>query len=1595
MKNGTIQRLQLHAAHASISVLAQFIELTQGDALDCAAPGGLSAGQSWVSAYALARCPTPSYVCFTAGDTCAIASTGSELVFARLRYQVTGYGASASATEDNLSLSTATGTVFLNRLWGLVGAGEHRSQTSVLACTHFMSLAQDNQMHGDSGSNALIVVLDSDKTLRIWNLSSAACQTQVSLRSLVENAFADDILCAEDAILSPFCNIYEASTRSVRGSMGGTQIYCGLGRTSSGQSIWRILRINLDNQLACTSAEFLDFSDVINDNGAVLLAMQPLHASTHEGSGPQTCLATQWMVDGCRSVHVMTQGDKNSLVSAPQVERRHVMHMEDDLLAQVMRAESVWDDGGLSAQAIQASRTLRLFAPDRFSVRQVLATLTCDMPGSTTIVRNAILPSTAATAAVLVGSQCSEWARQLALEQEDDLLIGDEMDILNVQGRQGELSAYGESLDAILLDLTRRCHLRDCREITRSARSSYLAYDSAQWQTSAFVTAFARADKLCLVLKTTEDGRNHMSDLSTIRAHVLSEIREALDPKTIAEFWLGLELQLHKSAVADAGLLAWITQRLENLSMSCWHLSPFLQERLGAVAYNAPFFDQLLIVPGQPRLPGAGQSLGSSDGGVDFADQGRNATKEPNPSSGYQASLAFSLACTVFSDQSDEALLVAVLVSLMTSPAAQSGRSLWTRYHVPAALDVMYAGLLRWLALVRQHDMTDVRRIVDMVQDQSCPNSHELSTPARRSLLSGREKANQSTLRGIYSYYHTTTSFPFQSQNTAWAFDARLVACRCAYAARASLTGPLVCFLASESQFLTLRKVSSFLLLRLEVHRETMAGGTLPEDEEDHIGARAANELADVLLTSRARTLVAVSEFFCSIHAIMRAEVQGRAPSVSQHEAVRLAVDALLLAAPNRKIAIASDAWAGVMVPAPTGHQFDRAHGTTAASTGKKFQFREDLHAWRASMLSALGASGFSEGHNGSALASAMEADAICCCADTLAQVVTENEALLALVHLHMGVHPTEKLSHMLVEYASYLQHIAAVSHTKDTLELVKRARALLGAQRGSEVCLQVAYGGLEAAKLALESCADFLDAHDWIKDYHFDDYRTAWTRVLNFALEGRRLDEALTAVCQLLELEWEPDASTDIVSGTTGSIRPWELSLRSVVALACESGNLHWLCTIPETVVRGISIVDRIAATLQRLSESRSLLPLLNGESTVNYHECLFAFYLHRKSYRQAASALYGMYSRLTAETQDKQLSRAAIHASACMKVQALAGAVSALAAAPATQAFLLVPAVGDAASAAETNSELVVVTNAQLLVDFLLQTANVQYLQGTECADALEAIQALSALTNMGPALLATTLALHLQRLMRSTHPLLLDARHDDTAVSAALSHAVRALALNSALEARKLNTERGDANVVDPTDPVEAPTMWEPFCVSSSAAEIDPYALLRHTLCLLDGAENNHTLYLAAVDALLKNEPTDSTPVSLLMSLHQKKALPSEGDASKSAAMHSQVSFEAGEDVGALIRTLLRHGRVTDACRTATLALDAAYDSTKRRNTIYVPYTLLDRVVLTARHLLSPTVFRAQNADDEKDLFDLRAALTTLESRLEAHFITQCSE
>ena len=217
----------------------------------------------------------------------------------------------------------------------------------------------------------------------------------------------------------------------------------------------------------------------------------------------------------------------------------------------------------------------------------------------------------------------------------------------------------------------------------------------------------------------------------------------------------------------------------------------------------------------------------------------------------------------------------------------------------------------------------------------------------------------------------------------------------------------------------------------------------------------------------------------------------------------------------------------------------------------------------------------------------------------------------------------------LLLRQASEFCSALHLSGLSGVLEIIDRSLPLLPREDGACLALDGALRHVEQLTNALDvlgqssssrsaACSEIL-----VVELH-----GAWSRVFEYSLwHGDRFGEALEALLRVAELEEQRLALTPGTVPATGVT--WRDCLRTLVAQACETGHLGWLCSVPDRQLlgyarRGLSLSDAVAATLEVLATTLETSP-----DEVNYFECLHVYLLSRRNYHDAARIMHRFVER------------------------------------------------------------------------------------------------------------------------------------------------------------------------------------------------------------------------------------------------------------------------------------------------------------------------------------------------------------------------------
>lgn len=212
--------------------------------------------------------------------------------------------------------------------------------------------------------------------------------------------------------------------------------------------------------------------------------------------------------------------------------------------------------------------------------------------------------------------------------------------------------------------------------------------------------------------------------------------------------------------------------------------------------------------------------------------------------------------------------------------------------------------------------------------------------------------------------------------------------------------------------------------------------------------------------------------------------------------------------------------------------------------------------------------------------------------------------------------------------------HLAGLS---GVLEIIDRSLPLLPKELGAALALDGAMLQVEQVTNALDilsQSSSNLDrsacSQSLVVELH-----GAWSRAFEYALShGDRFGEALEALLRVAELEEQRLVLSAEGLPTTGVT--WRDCLRTLVSQACETGQLGWLCSVPDRQMlgygrRGLSLSEAVAATLEVLATTLAVpsQQLGVGSLEVNFFECLHVYQLSRRNYHDAARIMHQYVER------------------------------------------------------------------------------------------------------------------------------------------------------------------------------------------------------------------------------------------------------------------------------------------------------------------------------------------------------------------------------
>jgi hypothetical protein len=210
--------------------------------------------------------------------------------------------------------------------------------------------------------------------------------------------------------------------------------------------------------------------------------------------------------------------------------------------------------------------------------------------------------------------------------------------------------------------------------------------------------------------------------------------------------------------------------------------------------------------------------------------------------------------------------------------------------------------------------------------------------------------------------------------------------------------------------------------------------------------------------------------------------------------------------------------------------------------------------------------------------------------------------------------------------------------HRSNSLTLLDRSRAVLPSSRsGDELTLAAAQATIDVlTRLSAELRREPSELSEALRRELELETVAVWSNVFNLAIHSHQLDRALEAVTTLRTLSH--------VSWTADALH-WRGCLRTLIFTACTTGNIVWLCSLPDAIIGadGVTYIDltqEIAVEMEGLARSSDLmsLPLSAGSesaeeviaSLASFYDCISSFLVCKRQLANCARLHYLLVERL-----------------------------------------------------------------------------------------------------------------------------------------------------------------------------------------------------------------------------------------------------------------------------------------------------------------------------------------------------------------------------
>lgn len=276
--------------------------------------------------------------------------------------------------------------------------------------------------------------------------------------------------------------------------------------------------------------------------------------------------------------------------------------------------------------------------------------------------------------------------------------------------------------------------------------------------------------------------------------------------------------------------------------------------------------------------------------------------------------------------------------------------------------------------------------------------------------------------------------------------------------------------------------------------------------------------------------------------------------------------------------------------------------------------------------------------------------------------------------------HNVNVIDEIFIQYSDILFLLYLMSRMEIVCRLINRSIAILPGQYGNALALHAAY----AHVAAIDKCYIYLQNQrnaDFISDIVCEELEYemifAWSSAFKYSLNAYQFSKAFNALLELINCMESYLGGSSENWKHNGVIISWRSCLRSLISAACNSGNVHWLCSLilhPDVCFKNIDIIQEISMELENLANSCHFIDLkvdesfsgrdfvglsihqqasptganasnsnLKSFSVVTFYDCLGSFLISNQQYREAARIFFQLATRLELECSLSQTAREA----------------------------------------------------------------------------------------------------------------------------------------------------------------------------------------------------------------------------------------------------------------------------------------------------------------------------------------------------------------